>query len=265
MNQLRRVCIHAVAPLALWVGLAPASAQPPAPMGGESATNPSDETRELEGAIEQYPDSLSAPSPGRATPAAPGSETTIPEAIERASGPSEPSSAGKPAAGWPGSSIDPGEVQRVLGSDVEIIALGSLDPARVTRLQLRLRELGHYTGEVDGVVGPRTRAALAAHARAQFAMKQRLLARDQLTTDSAEQLGVRAIPRGGAVPAAGGASEEPALPDDSGPEPDTSPLVPPGRAPLPPPGLPPLPTPSSAPAPSGGVNPTGPLGPPPTP
>jgi hypothetical protein len=128
-----------------------------------------------------------------------------------------------------------------MGRDVAVVALASLDQGRVTQLQMRLRELGHDPGPIDGVAGPQTRAALQAYGRAQFALKERLIRQGQLTTDMAQQLGVDA--------SRSAPSAEPFLRDDTGPSMrrDT-PLLPPGGAPLPPPGIAPLPTPSSAPS-----------------
>jgi hypothetical protein len=249
-----RFFIGLAAPLVLLFGLAPALAQqtvpPPSPEG--SGSREADETRELEREIEAYP----GPNDGvKEETGASDVGSRIPEKINPA--PRKPAvtprahgAASEPAAGATtaprqagATSIDPSEVQRVFGSDVDIIALSSLEPAQVTRLQLRLRELGHYLGSVDGVAGPQTRAALQAYARAQFALKQRLLQHDQLTTDLAEQLGVQQGPPRGAAPAF---RDEPALPATPNRRGD-APLVPPGAVPMTPPGVTPLPPPSGGP------------------
>jgi hypothetical protein len=231
------------APLTL-LGSAPALAQqtvsPPAP--ATSGVNESNQTRGLESEIEEYP----GPSDGVRQEG--DAETRIPEKMHSA--PRAPSMTERPHAASPASSsssaspkaapgrIDPSEVQRVFGSDARVIPLASLDAARMTALQTRLRELGHYQGPVDGVLGPKTKAALHAYARAQFTLKQRLLQQDQLTSDLVEQLGVPAQQPGG----------EPFLRDDADPSMRRrTPLLPPGGAPLPPPGIAPLPTPSSSP------------------
>lgn len=240
-----------------WLGLAapvvllasgPALAQQgtPAPATAPSGMNESNQTRELESEIEQYP----SPSDGIRGGAA--ADTRIPEQLQPK--PKKPSQAARPHAAAPASpsrqvasspsSIDPSEVQRVFGSDAEVIALASLDAATLTRLQVRLHELGHYKGAIDGAMGPQTRAALEAHTRAQFALKQRLLREGQLTSDVAEQLGVQQ----------GASSGSPPLPsNDTGPSMRGDPLLPPGVAPPPPPSMAPSPTPSGA----RGTSPTG--------
>jgi hypothetical protein len=226
---------------ALALGVSPALAQQTAPTPDPRGMNESNQTRELENEIEEYP----GPNDGVREE---GAEMRIPEKIRPTPEPRQstrphaasPASPMRPDSGG-SSSIDPGEVQRVMGRDIGVVALASLDSARVTRMQLRLRELGHDPGPIDGVVGPQTRAALEAYGRAQFTLKQRLLRQDQLTSDMAQQLGVdgsRAAPSG-----------EPFLRDDLGPSMrQDTPLLPPGGAPLPPPDIAPLPTPSSAPS-----------------
>jgi peptidoglycan hydrolase-like protein with peptidoglycan-binding domain len=57
------------------------------------------------------------------------------------------------------------------------VELSSLSPAQIRELQQRLGELGHYDGEIDGVVGPRTRAALGRF----FQQQAQLVARGELS------------------------------------------------------------------------------------
>lgn len=208
-----------------------------------SGVNDSNQTRGLESEIEQYPgrsgvrdDSASdarIPEELQPPPRKPSQAPRQPAAT-----PGTPSRAGA-ASSTPRSSIDPSEVQRVFGTDARVISLGSLDAASITRLQVRLHELGHYKGTIDGVMGPQTRAAIDAYARAQLALKQRLLKQDQLTPDLAEQLGVAS----GSLhthPPASGEGIDPSMEGDA-------PRLPPGGAPTPPPGVTPLPTPASSP------------------
>jgi peptidoglycan hydrolase-like protein with peptidoglycan-binding domain len=61
------------------------------------------------------------------------------------------------------------------------VALSTLSEAAARAIQARLRELGFYRGEVDGVVGPETRRALRAFYRAQA----ELIREDKLLADSA--------------------------------------------------------------------------------
>ena len=235
-----RLLLGFAAPLALLAG--PALAQQAAPPAGPDPGGVSDtnQTRELESEIEEYP----GPSDGMRDES--DTATRIPEQVQPAPKPSagpRPHAASPKAPARAGgvakSAIDPSEVQRVFGSDAGVIALASLDAASVTRLQARLRERGHDPGPVDGVLGPKTRAALEAYSRAQFTLEQRLLQQERLTTDLAAQLGV----------APGAPGSEPSPRGDTAPSlRGDAPLLPPGGAPLPPPGMAPLPTPSSAPS-----------------
>lgn len=153
-------------------------AQSPADAPGkEGAANP---TRELEAEIEEYP--------GANDTATDSAEAVIPEAIAPAPlvRPAPKVRAVAPA----GSSIDAREVQRVFGQDTSVLDLTTLDAKQVTRLQQRLREMGHYLDKLDGIVGPKTTAALQAMIADQYALSQRLLRQGQMTTELAGQVGL---------------------------------------------------------------------------
>lgn len=191
-----RICAALAAPLALSFGPAPAQAQQTVP----APTPEANETRKLETEIEQYP----GPNDGVVDEA----EARIPEEIHPA--PARPraaptrrsaaaSSAPAPNAPMGASangSVNPSEVQRVFGRDTELLQLSELSPSQITRLQTRLRDLGHYLGKIDGVAGPKTRAALVALAHDQFALSRRLLLANQLTRGLAEQVGLEPAARG---------------------------------------------------------------------
>lgn len=229
-----RCWLGVVAPVVLAAAPALAQQNMPPPATDPSGVNESNQTRELEGQIEQYPgptDGIRGDSAGE--PRIPERMQALPKKPTQSARPHS-ATAASPTREGAASSIDPSEVQRVFGTDARVIALGSLDAASITRLQVRLHELGHYKGAIDGVMGPQTRAAIEAYSRAQFALKQRLLKHDQLTTDLAQQLGVE-----------GGAPQHnpPTSSGDMGPSMSgDSPLLPPGGAP--PPSMAPLPTPS---------------------
>ncbi len=88
--------------------------------------------------------------------------------------------------------IDPSVVQRVFGMDAALVDMGSLNTEDVKRLQQSLKDRGHYPGQVDGVVGPQTRAGLNAVVAQQFALTRRLINQGQITGQLAESMGLEA-------------------------------------------------------------------------
>jgi hypothetical protein len=86
--------------------------------------------------------------------------------------------------------IDPAEIQKVFGSDVNIIDLKSLTAEQARTLQSTLKERGFYRGAVDGVVGPQTRAALGAMVTQQFTLNQRLINQGKITEPIAARMGI---------------------------------------------------------------------------
>lgn len=183
---------HLLGPLVVLLSVAgPALAQQPAP-AEKKTSEPVNGTRELEAEIEQYP------GPNDGVPVE--SDTRIPELVQPQ--PEKPSVNTLPSTAadlqsprGPSASIDPKEIQRVFGQDALVLDLNTLNSAQVTRLQTRLRELGHYLGVIDGIMGPKTRAALSAVIADQFALSQRLLQQNQLTTELASQVGLQSSPR----------------------------------------------------------------------
>lgn len=87
-------------------------------------------------------------------------------------------------------SIDPAQVQKVFGRDASMIALDGLNQSEVRNMQARLKELGHYRAEIDGIVGPKTRAALRAAVYQRFMLSQQLVAQGRIPTFLAPSLGV---------------------------------------------------------------------------
>lgn len=88
--------------------------------------------------------------------------------------------------------IDPSQIQKVFGTDATLIDIKSLNSEDVRQLQQTLQQRGHYRGELDGVVGPQTRAALRAVLAEQFALNQRLINQGQLTEQLASSIGIDA-------------------------------------------------------------------------
>jgi peptidoglycan hydrolase-like protein with peptidoglycan-binding domain len=114
--------------------------------------------------------------------------------------------------------IDPAQVQRVFGRDATSIGLQSLDEQQIRDVQQRLQEMGHYQGQVDGIVGPKTRAALSAVVRAQFLLSQRLVAQDELPPFLLSSLGMSETDR---VPTSGRSGDERSI-DPRAPQADPS-------------------------------------------
>jgi hypothetical protein len=90
-------------------------------------------------------------------------------------------------------SIDSSEVQRVFGMDAALVDINSLNSEDAKKLQQALKDRGHYQGQVDGVVGPQTRAALNAVVAQQFALTRRLINQGQITSQFAESMGLEDI------------------------------------------------------------------------
>lgn len=187
--QRSRTALGLLTPLALLLSLgSPTLAQQRAPSEPEVEA---DKTRELEAEIEQYPgpndgliEELDTRIPEEVQPRAPqaGDSPASPRAPDaRASSARSAASVGE---------IDPRQIQRVFGRDAQVVALDTLEPAQVARLQTRLREQGHYLGAIDGIVGPKTQAALQALLQDQLALSQRLLQQNKLTTELAARVGL---------------------------------------------------------------------------
>lgn len=96
------------------------------------------------------------------------------------------------ALGGAQQSIDPSEVQKVFGTEASLIDLRSLGAEEIRSVQQSLQERGHYRGQVDGVVGPQTRAALNALLADQYALNQRLINQGQIAGQLAASLGIDA-------------------------------------------------------------------------
>jgi putative peptidoglycan binding protein len=86
--------------------------------------------------------------------------------------------------------IDRNQIQRVFGTDTTIVDLKSLGTGEIRNLQQTLKDRGLYHGQVDGVLGPQTRAALSAMISQQYALNQRLINQGQLTGQLATSVGV---------------------------------------------------------------------------
>lgn len=80
-----------------------------------------------------------------------------------------------------------GQVQNTSGQDAST-QLSALDQEQVRDLQMQLQQKGHYQGQVDGVVGPQTRAALQRF----FNGQARMAAQGQLDDSALQLFGIEA-------------------------------------------------------------------------
>lgn len=89
-------------------------------------------------------------------------------------------------------SIDPQEVEQVLGSDVQVGSLNDLSEDDIRSLQQELQARGLYHGQVDGIVGPLTRNALSRHVGQQEELNGKLLSQGKISSSLLESLGTSA-------------------------------------------------------------------------
>lgn len=82
-----------------------------------------------------------------------------------------------------GSSIQDEDVQRTVGS--EVVSFEQLSLEQKKNLQQRLNEEGHYNGDIDGVIGPRTVTALE-----EYKAQEGLGGGSALTPETVERLGL---------------------------------------------------------------------------
>lgn len=85
--------------------------------------------------------------------------------------------------------IDPAQMQRVLGTDAALLDLASATRQQVLQLQQQLQKRGVYSGNLDGLPGPQTRAAISHLLARQHALSQRLLEQGRITGQLAASLG----------------------------------------------------------------------------
>ena len=86
--------------------------------------------------------------------------------------------------------IDPREVQQVFGRKATVVDLKNLSADDAKRLQQHLKDVGYYKGEIDGIIGPQSRAALNTLVRNQFALTQSLVQQGQMPSTLAQSLGI---------------------------------------------------------------------------
>jgi hypothetical protein len=86
--------------------------------------------------------------------------------------------------------IDPREIQQVFGQQTTVVDLKNLSADDAKRLQQHLKDVGYYKGEVDGIIGPQSRAALNTLVRNQFALTQSLVQQGQMPSTLAQSFGI---------------------------------------------------------------------------
>ncbi len=133
-------------------------------------------------------------APGGTSGSASGSGTTSGTGTSGRSNDSATMAGARGPSAMPGAqqSIDPSEVQKVFGTAASLVDLRSLDAEGVRRLQQALQERGHYRGQLDGILGPQTRAGLNALLTEQYALNQRLINQGQIAGQVASSLGIDA-------------------------------------------------------------------------
>jgi hypothetical protein len=87
--------------------------------------------------------------------------------------------------------IDPSEVQQVFGQQASVVDIKSLSADEAKNLQQRLKDLGYYQGEIDGLPGAKTKAALNGLVRSQFVLTQRMVEQGQMPSQLVSSLGLR--------------------------------------------------------------------------
>ncbi len=89
------------------------------------------------------------------------------------------------------SQMDSSDVERQVGSERGSIQLSSLNGSEARQLQTRLRELGFYQGELDGIAGQQTRLALQRY----FQHQSELAMQGELDQSLLSSLGVNLTSR----------------------------------------------------------------------
>lgn len=88
------------------------------------------------------------------------------------------------------SPTDRQDIQKVFGSDAEVVSLNELDEEKIKSVQQELKDMGFYQGEVDGKLGPRTKSALNKFSDRQASLTRKLIDNNQLTSVTLEHLGL---------------------------------------------------------------------------
>lgn len=167
-------------------------------------------------------------------PQEPAAQTRTPEAVQQTEAQNPDRAEQQKQMGTAARAIDPSEVQKVFGKQASVVDIKSLDSQEIQSLQQRLKTLGFYKGDVDGIAGPQTRAAIGAMLHSQFALAERMLQQGAMPSQLASSLGVGPVD----IEPTSGISEpgdidpspiDPGPPQQSlpvPPEPKTAPILP---------------------------------------